>query len=88
MGMFNLPRTKRTTYCETASVKDDLNTESKVFKCYFFSFECVSFLLPITYFEFFFFCIVLLFFLQDEKAEGFVNISSYSIESAGEHKRK
>ncbi|XP_070777003.1 connector enhancer of kinase suppressor of ras 1 [Enoplosus armatus] len=25
---------------------------------------------------------------QDEKAEGFVNISSYSIESAGEHKRK
>jgi len=27
-------------------------------------------------------------FLQDEKAEGFVNMSSYSIESAGEHKRK
>ncbi|KAM6917168.1 connector enhancer of kinase suppressor of ras 1 isoform 2-T2 [Lycodopsis pacificus] len=26
--------------------------------------------------------------LQDEKAEGFVNISSYNIESAGEHKRK
>ncbi|XP_072313969.1 connector enhancer of kinase suppressor of ras 1 [Eucyclogobius newberryi] len=25
---------------------------------------------------------------QDEKAEGFVNVSSYSIESAGEHKRK
>ncbi|XP_038585095.1 connector enhancer of kinase suppressor of ras 1 [Micropterus salmoides] len=25
---------------------------------------------------------------QDEKAEGFVNIASYSIESAGEHKRK
>ncbi|XP_033498466.1 connector enhancer of kinase suppressor of ras 1 [Epinephelus lanceolatus] len=25
---------------------------------------------------------------QDEKAEGFVNISSYNIESAGEHKRK
>nr|XP_040055792.1 connector enhancer of kinase suppressor of ras 1 isoform X1 [Gasterosteus aculeatus aculeatus] len=25
---------------------------------------------------------------QDEKAEGFANISSYSIESAGEHKRK
>ncbi|XP_056281881.1 connector enhancer of kinase suppressor of ras 1 isoform X2 [Pseudoliparis swirei] len=25
---------------------------------------------------------------QDEKAEGFVNMSSYSIESAGEHKRK
>lgn len=27
-------------------------------------------------------------FLQDEKAEGFVNISSYNIEGAGEHKRK
>ncbi|XP_031703468.1 connector enhancer of kinase suppressor of ras 1 isoform X1 [Anarrhichthys ocellatus] len=26
--------------------------------------------------------------LQDEKAEGFVNITSYNIESAGEHKRK
>uniref|UniRef100_A0A3Q3EJC4 Connector enhancer of kinase suppressor of Ras 1 n=1 Tax=Labrus bergylta TaxID=56723 RepID=A0A3Q3EJC4_9LABR len=26
--------------------------------------------------------------LQDEKAEGFVNISSFDIESAGEHKRK
>lgn len=25
---------------------------------------------------------------QDEKAEGFINISSYNIESAGEHKRK
>ncbi|CAB1446048.1 unnamed protein product [Pleuronectes platessa] len=25
---------------------------------------------------------------QDEKAEGMVNISSYNIESAGEHKRK
>lgn len=28
------------------------------------------------------------FFLQDDKAEGLVNIASYSIESAGEHKRK
>lgn len=27
-------------------------------------------------------------FLQDEKAEGLVNVASYSIESAGEHKRK
>lgn len=27
-------------------------------------------------------------FPQDEKAEGLVNISSYTIESAGEHKRK
>lgn len=31
---------------------------------------------------------VCLLFLQDEKAEGFVNIASYNIESAGEHKRK
>lgn len=26
--------------------------------------------------------------LQDEKAEGFINVSSYNIEGAGEHKRK
>lgn len=31
---------------------------------------------------------IIYLFLQDEKAEGFVNISSYNIESAGEHKRK
>lgn len=32
--------------------------------------------------------IIIYLFLQDEKAEGFVKISSYNIESAGEHKRK
>lgn len=46
--------------------------------------------IPKTFYTFniFFPVIFFLLFLQDEKAEGLVNISSYNIESAGEHKRK